>query len=328
MDSRSAEVVLGRLCVVVIALVLGACGPGKTAPAAWEKSLSPFRVMKENPPIRKVPIPFRQDGPPLEAAPAITPKPLRLLTPTSPPTSVPEHEVEMDIIIVVDNYPSRPGWETTWGFSALVEVEGRLLLFDTGGDGPLLLRNLARQDVDPHSIRQVVISHAHRDHTGGIASLLSTRGHPELYLPPDLVEAYRSRYGVRADVYPGESGKKLSDRVYLTGMVGKAIPEQALILDHPRGLVIITGCAHPGVVEMARAAKRALHKEPYLVLGGFHLREASDREIHRVIQGLKRLGVEQVGPCHCSGDRARELFREGFGAGYLDLGTGQTISLP
>ena len=198
--------------MVVIALVLGACGPGKTAPAAWEKSLSPFRVMKENPPIRKVPIPFRQDGPPLEAAPAITPKPLRLLTPTSPPTSVPEHEVEMDIIIVVDNYPSRPGWETTWGFSALVEVEGRLLLFDTGGDGPLLLRNLARQDVDPHSIRQVVISHAHRDHTGGIASLLSTRGHPELYLPPDLVEAYRcGTYAVEL-ASQGRSGVMVSMR--------------------------------------------------------------------------------------------------------------------
>jgi len=70
-----------------------------------------------------------------------------------------------------------------------------------------------------------------------------------------------------------------------------------------------------------------LNERLYLVLGGFHLEGTSTSEIKSIIQNLKRLGIEKVAPCHCSGERARKLFQKYFGRNYIEAGVGKMISI-
>jgi 7,8-dihydropterin-6-yl-methyl-4-(beta-D-ribofuranosyl)aminobenzene 5'-phosphate synthase len=93
--------------------------------------------------------------------------------------------------------------------------------------------------------------------------------------------------------------------------------------------VIITGCAHPGVVNIIRVAKDVVPDDRvYLVMGGFHLAGASSAQIESIIQELSQLSVENVAPCHCSGDETRRLFEESYGEGYLESGVGKRVPLP
>ena len=253
--------------------------------------------------------------------------PTRASPTAAPETPVQPEEEIMKIIILVDNHPYRKGMETSWGFSALVAFRESLILFDTGGDGALLLRNMERMGVDPASIQAVVLSHPHRDHTGGLSSLLGAGSRPVVYIPPSFPRSWEEQIGSQTKLVRTQPGDQIGERIFTTGEIPGAPPEQALILDLPQGVGVITGCAHPGVVEMVREAKRQLHEPPFLVLGGFHLHQAGDRQILNAVRGLQRLGVELVGPGHCSGERARALFSERFQEGYLELGAGRIIEL-
>jgi len=87
----------------------------------------------------------------------------------------------------------------------------------------------------------------------------------------------------------------------------------------------LTGCAHPGIVNIVRTAKELTGDEVYFALGGFHLASKSEEEITRVISAMKGLGVRKVAPCHCSGDRARRLFKEAFREDYIEAGVGRVL---
>ena len=93
------------------------------------------------------------------------------------------------------------------------------------------------------------------------------------------------------------------------------------------GLVIVTGCAHPGIVEMVRRAKEVTAGEVALVMGGFHLGRASRGQIEDIIAEFRRLGVRQVAPCHCTGEKARAILEKHFGSNYLRIGAGAVISV-
>jgi 7,8-dihydropterin-6-yl-methyl-4-(beta-D-ribofuranosyl)aminobenzene 5'-phosphate synthase len=88
---------------------------------------------------------------------------------------------------------------------------------------------------------------------------------------------------------------------------------------------VITGCAHPGIVQIVTASKNLIKDNVFLVIGGFHLRDNSQSEIENIIYRLKNLGVRYVGPCHCTGDLARDLFKKEFGEYYIEVGVGKRI---
>jgi 7,8-dihydropterin-6-yl-methyl-4-(beta-D-ribofuranosyl)aminobenzene 5'-phosphate synthase len=113
--------------------------------------------------------------------------------------------------------------------------------------------------------------------------------------------------------------------VFTTGELGTGIKEQALLLRTARGQVVLTGCAHPGIVEMVKAAKIQTGEDIYLVIGGFHLGGASESEVISIINSLKALGVKKAAPCHCSGQRTRELFEQHYGNEYIANGVGKVI---
>jgi len=115
--------------------------------------------------------------------------------------------------------------------------------------------------------------------------------------------------------------------VYTTGQVGSGIVEQALVVETGAGLVVVTGCAHPGVVEMVRRVKEVTVGEVALAMGGFHLGEASRDEIEGIIAGLRQLGVRRIAPCHCTGDRARVMFEDAYGTDCTLAGVGWAVSV-
>ena len=106
-------------------------------------------------------------------------------------------------------------------------------------------------------------------------------------------------------------------------------PELSLALVTSKGVVLVTGCSHSRVEAIITEAKKALQKDIYLVVGGFHLLPYSEAEIRKVATTMKReLGVERVAPAHCTGMLGFKIFKEIFGADYLYAGLESTIDFP
>jgi len=233
------------------------------------------------------------------------------------------------IAVTYDNNPYDDRLRTAWGFSCLVRLPERTILFDTGGDSSILLRNMGHLQIDPKGIDVVVLSHIHGDHVGGLGGILSQNSDVAVYLPASFPQSFKEeikRFG--AEVQEVGEPRELFDGVHTTGELNGGIKEQSLILETDEGLVIITGCAHPGVVNVVRKAREVAGDKVHLVLGGFHLGGASVSKIESIIDDFEQMGVERVAPCHCSGDRARTLLREHYGEGYIECGVGRRIALP
>lgn len=234
----------------------------------------------------------------------------------------------LTVKIVHDNCPFDDRLRTAWGFAAVVTGPEKAILFDTGSDGTLLLENLTSMEIDPRRIDRVVLSHVHADHTGGLVGLLKTHPSVEVF----LLESFPARFketvrGYGTGVVEVESPTTICPCVYSTGPMGRRIHEQTLVVRTARGLVVLTGCAHPGadtIVEQVRARHEG---DILLVMGGFHLGWATDSRIERVIRTFTRLGVRYVAPTHCTGERAQDLFLKHFKDRCLDVGVGKTIAL-
>lgn len=234
------------------------------------------------------------------------------------------------ITIVYDNNPYDDRLELAWGFSCLVTLPGKVVLFDTGGDSRTLLDNMAKLQIDPNEVDIVVLSHIHGDHVGGLFGFLRQNSHVTVYLPMSFPQSFKDEVkSLGANVEEIREARELFPGAYTTGELGNGTREQSLIITTGKGLAIITGCAHPGVVNIIRRAKEiARNDKVYLVIGGFHLSGASSTQIESIINSFVQLAVEKVAPCHCSGDETRRLFKERYGNDYIESGVGKRIPLP
>jgi 7,8-dihydropterin-6-yl-methyl-4-(beta-D-ribofuranosyl)aminobenzene 5'-phosphate synthase len=231
------------------------------------------------------------------------------------------------ITILYNNIPFDARLQTDWGFSALVEYRNEILLFDTGGGGPILMGNMRMMGVDPLRIQDVVLSHAHSDHTGGLADFLKAAARPPVYLLTEFGSAMIRAIKDQTETVEVIPGMELSDGILTTGNVGGSIPEQSLVIRTQKGLVIITGCAHPGIVRILERAIELTGESVYLVLGGFHLRDMNDARISAILSDFRRLGVRKVAPSHCTGDRAIDLFAAEYRDDFLRTGAGSILRL-
>lgn len=109
--------------------------------------------------------------------------------------------------------------------------------------------------------------------------------------------------------------------------MGRDIAEQSLVMKTEKGLVIITGCAHPGIIRIIEQAQFLFDEPIRLVLGGFHLSGKSQAEIDAILSDFQRLEVSQVGPSHCTGDQAIARFASQYGENFLKIGAGKIIRL-
>jgi len=233
----------------------------------------------------------------------------------------------LNITVIYDNNPYEKELETDWGFAAIINGAEKTVLFDTGG-GDLLLDNMQKLSIEPNSIEVVALSHIHPDHTGGLDSFLEKNSNVTVYLPKSFPKKFKDNVqGYGARIVEVKESMQICENAYSTGLSGTLIKEQALIIRTDKGLVVLNGCAHPGIVNIVKTVKDLMKDDILLVMGGFHLEWATKGRIEKIISAFKKLGLQYVGPCHCSGYKARVLFEERFGDNYVNIGAGKVIAL-
>lgn len=237
----------------------------------------------------------------------------------------------MEIQIIFDKDSVDSSLETGWGLSVLIDG---CILFDTGEKGTWLMDNMEYLKVAPESLQAVVISHDHWDHTGGLWTLLERKKGGDVYACPGFSREFKDkvrRYRGRLIELDGFS--RIAENVFVTGEItgqysGHDIAEQSVVIKTGRGLSVLTGCSHPGIVRILEAVRAQFPEEKmYLVAGGFHLMGSGALKVRAIAEKIKRMGVEKAGPTHCTGAEARVIFKEVFGTDFIEIKAGQTIEI-
>lgn len=237
-------------------------------------------------------------------------------------------KVPLKFTILYDNYVFKEETKADWGFSCLIEGTEKTILFDTGTRSQILLHNIDKLDVDVGRIKQIVISHNHGDHTGGLSTILDINHNVSVYLPISFpAEFVRSVQNKQAQVISVKEPVEICQNVFSTGEMGDRIKEQSLIINHQKGLIIVTGCSHQGIVNILEHAKKLFERPIYMVFGGFHLGGTPDEVVAEIVKTFQDLGVEKCGATHCTGDRAIAQFRKAFGENFLEMGTGKILEI-
>lgn len=231
---------------------------------------------------------------------------------------------------VYDEVLSDKRLKNGWGFSCYIEHNNEKILFDTGNDSYKLLFNLENIGINIDVIDCVVISHNHWDHIGGLTTVVRKNRKLNIYVGSSFSTKFKKELS-------DEEGKCITvDKilsiynrsVWIGPEIGNpGLKEIALAIESSNGLIIVTGCAHPGIVNVIREFKRLVSEKIYLVLGGFHLYDQSPSKVKKVIKEFKALGVEKVAPCHCTGIEAVELFQQGFRNNFIEFWVGSKIKI-
>ncbi len=211
----------------------------------------------------------------------------------------------MKITIIYDNEAWAENLQADWGFSCLIEAHHRKLLFDTGTKAELLLENMRKLDIDPTDIEEIVISHDHHDHTGGLEALLKIKQVP-VYFPASAA----NKYGAE-QVVPVDKAMSLHEGIFTTGELENI--EQSLVVMSDKGPVVVVGCAHSGVGNILAAAAQL--GTPYALIGGLH-----GFDQYEQLEGLKL-----ICPTHCT-QHIKEI-EERYGERCIKGGAGRVIEI-
>lgn len=231
------------------------------------------------------------------------------------------------LTIVFDNRTVRDDLKTGWGFACLVDFAGRRFLFDTGNDSRKTAFNLERLGIDPKGIDAIILSHAHWDHTGGLSAILDHGRAISVYCPGDFPGSFRRRLHSRGvEFEPVKEVVSLAEGVYAGPCMRRFGPSEIpLVIETKRGLVVITGCAHPGIIRMLKEIKTVFGRHIDLVAGGFHW--AFSMGLEKKAKQLKRIEVGRAAPCHCTGEKAMGWIRRQYGGNYVEAAAGSVIPL-
>ncbi|MCI9396855.1 MAG: MBL fold metallo-hydrolase [Lachnospiraceae bacterium] len=253
------------------------------------------------------------------------------------------------------------------GLSFLVETGGRKLLFDCSA-GKAARKNAEKMHVSLKDVDYVIVSHSHYDHAGGYPDMASHGVHAPLVTGPRFFEEKYARngdiytylgcgfgpellkkkgighlvceetmplfdgcyvVGGFARTYEFEKPPARFVRLTGSGMVEDDFPDEVcLVLEDPKGLIVIAGCSHPGILNMLETVRSRFGRPVYAVFGGSHLVEADEDRLSGMIDIIRDMGIRMAGFNHCTGDEAQERLRAaGGGTVYTHLKTGDCIFL-
>ena len=188
------------------------------------------------------------------------------------------------------------------GFSCNIQIDKKNIIFDTGWDGDILLYNMDLLNIDIKNVDMIILSHRHGDHSGGLARLLNIKSDVKVFVPLCFYESLKKRIGNDhffniKNLLPIKKSAKLISQLYTTGeLTGNVIrnnrkilvKEQSLILNSEKGIVVITGCAHPGIGNIIKIASK--YGRIYAIIGGFH-----DFNNYKILEK-----VPLIVPLHCT----------------------------
>jgi len=268
------------------------------------------------------------------------------------------------VTILYDAFGDAKGLTKDWGFSALVEHEGKRILFDTGNNAEIFARNVKALGVDLTKLDFVVISHRHSDHATGLKYVLRINPSVTVYVPADGANGFggavfpatffRAEEGLPQNMryfdgkYPEH---QTAGQLYDTGhfvLINKLtevapgiflvltvsqkkgtleLPELTLAMERPNGLLLVDGCSHAGIEAILEAAG-AVDPRTEIVFGGLHLLTTSVDEIDALVTNLQtRWKVQRVAPGHCTGEPAFARLKKAYGDKYLYAGLGTSVTV-
>lgn len=265
--------------------------------------------------------------------------------------SAAEHRVQSLRVRILSTMLADDDGFGEWGFAALVEADGHKILFDTGAHPDTVLRNCRALNLDLSDVPDVILSHNHIDHTAGLLTLRGAfpqalgRAHvgKGILLPRVVGKREVNRMAKVQLDYAATGGKfieyeqttEIFPGVWLTGPVPRKYPErnwgpgsqlrlpdgslaednipedQSLVIDTDKGLVLISGCGHAGVINTIEYARAKVRPAPlHAALGGFHLYSATDSQLAWTAGKLKEFGLQNLVGAHCTGIEALYRIRQ------------------
>jgi len=267
------------------------------------------------------------------------------------------------ITVLYDAFGTDSMMTKDWGYAALVEINGKRILFDTGNDPEILAKNAKAKGVDLTKLDFVVLSHRHGDHIGGFTFIRNVNPRVKVYAPkenfgvfgsdlpstfyrkdPSLSAEMRYYGGMPPETmkfgtaFPGanieliDKTTEVTPGITLIALISdapgtKELKEISLAINTADGMVLVVGCAHPGIESIvAEAAK--INPHIHFIAGGFHLAVAQDPAIEKVATSLRdAYHVDYIAPGHCTGEPAFAALQKAFGPRYVYPGLGTTLDV-
>ena len=268
------------------------------------------------------------------------------------------------ITVLYDAFGKDAAMTKDWGYAALVEINGKRILFDTGDDPAIFAKNVKAKAVDLTKLDFVVLSHRHSDHVGGFSYLLSKNPKVKVYAPKDGFggifgsdqpsKFYRKDESLPAEmryyngtppeivrvgtVFPGaniqliDKTTEVAPGITLIALVSdapgtKEMKELSLAINTPDGIVLVVGCSHPGIEAIVSEAAK-INPHIHFIAGGFHLVVAEDAAIGKAAATLHdTYRVDYIAPGHCTGEPTFAAMQRMFGDRYFYAGLGTTLAV-
>ncbi len=274
--------------------------------------------------------------------------------------------MEVNITILVENTTPAAPLVGEYGFSALLTVDDRKILFDTGSSDAIF-KNSNYLGAGLDKVDAIVISHGHFDHTGAVVPFLEKYGKKQFYAHSNIfakrfAPAGNNQYRDISCVFSKEemvdAGAEINftdnfyeifPGVYATGEIprmtdyedvgGKFVVEvngslqedkipddMALVINHPDGLIIISGCAHSGIINTIKyAVEKTGRSEILAFVGGTHLIRASEERLQKTIAALELYNVQKCIVSHCTGFYAAAKLYNALGNRVIKGETGMSF---
>ncbi len=240
---------------------------------------------------------------------------------------IPKH---IRILVLVDNNPNPNTTKciNVWGLSIAIEINGSLILFDTGPSPEVLKHNAIAMGIDLSQVDIVIISHEHSDHYGGIKAVVNANKSVKIYIPADSSTAFKSWIrSLTTNIVEVRKTIEIIENVYVFKEMYGPPYEIALVIATKKGLIVIVGCSHPGIVNMLNEIKEDFNSSIWIVLGGFHTFYLNKQEANELIRKLISLEVEKIAPIHCSGDTIRHLLKQKYPEHYIELAVCRSLNI-
>jgi 7,8-dihydropterin-6-yl-methyl-4-(beta-D-ribofuranosyl)aminobenzene 5'-phosphate synthase len=241
---------------------------------------------------------------------------------------------KIEIVVLIENTTSSTGLAAEHGLSLWIDTGDAKVLFDTGASGAFA-DNAEQLGVDLSEADAIVLSHGHPDHSGGLERALDASpnatvyAHPAAEIDPGQHRAVFSKDSV--EIVPGiRTTGQVPRELAFEESGGSPIPnpdDQSIFFEAAEGLVLLTGCAHSGLVNTAQHVIRLTGNDNiYAVIGGTHLGNVSEERLEQTAAFLRDAQVRHIGLCHCTGERGMAHLKQTLPEAFVQYQTGTRLS--